>query len=104
MSYPTKIATCCYCGTRAALVLERGRHELSCSTCGAPLHDMKRLKGADPAPRQPSPRDRPEGPVRYHAGRPQARSAKPTKRRGKRKSALRYFLKEAIDVIEDVFD
>ena len=39
-----KIATCFYCGTKAALVL-RGKviHELSCGSCGAPLHDLKRL-------------------------------------------------------------
>lgn len=39
-----KIATCCYCGTKAALVL-RGKdsHELSCGSCGALLHDLKRL-------------------------------------------------------------
>jgi len=39
-----KIATCCYCGTKAALIL-RGKdsHELSCGSCGAPLHDLKRL-------------------------------------------------------------
>ena len=45
----TKIATCCYCGTRAALVLSgRERHELACSNCGAPLHDLKMLpKRAD---------------------------------------------------------
>ena len=44
MGYPTKIATCCYCGTRAALVLTgKHRHELSCSGCGAPLHDLKML-------------------------------------------------------------
>ena len=30
-----KVATCCYCGTKAALVL-RGKdsHELSCGSCG----------------------------------------------------------------------
>ena len=39
-----KIATCCYCGTRAVLVLRgKERHELSCSSCGAPLHDLKML-------------------------------------------------------------
>ena len=44
-----KIATCCYCGTRAALVLTgRDRHELACSSCGAPLHDLKMLKAAHP--------------------------------------------------------
>ena len=44
MGYPTKIATCCYCGTRAALVLSgKTRHELACSSCGAPLHELKKL-------------------------------------------------------------
>lgn len=38
-----KIATCCYCGTRAVLVLDRVRHELACAGCGAPLHDLKSL-------------------------------------------------------------
>ncbi|XOY55465.1 MAG: hypothetical protein ACMUJK_11980 [Rhodobacterales bacterium] len=48
----TKIATCCYCGTRAALVLRgHDRHELSCSNCGAPLHVMKML----PATKAPAP-------------------------------------------------
>ena len=39
-----KIATCCYRGTKAAQVL-RGKdsHELNCGSCGAPLHDLKRL-------------------------------------------------------------
>lgn len=40
----SKIATCCYCGTRAALVLDgTARHELRCGTCGAPLHDLKAI-------------------------------------------------------------
>jgi len=44
MGYPNKIVTCCYCGTRAALVLTgKTRHELACSSCGAPLHDLKML-------------------------------------------------------------
>ncbi|MBT8459226.1 MAG: hypothetical protein KJN60_06145 [Boseongicola sp.] len=40
-----KIATCCYCGSRAALVLTgEVRHELACSKCGAPLHELKMLR------------------------------------------------------------
>lgn len=40
-----KIATCTYCGSRAALTLGGSeRHELACGTCGAPLHDLKALK------------------------------------------------------------
>jgi len=41
----TKIATCSYCQTRSVLTLRNiGHKELSCSSCGAPLHDMKPLK------------------------------------------------------------
>jgi hypothetical protein len=40
-----KIATCCYCGSRAALFLGgEDRHELACSNCGAPLHELKMLR------------------------------------------------------------
>ena len=64
----TKIATCCYCGTRAALRLRgKQRHELACGSCGAPLRDLKMLPVPErvtapaatpthPAPRRPAPR------------------------------------------------
>jgi len=98
----TKIATCCYCGTRAALVLTgRGRHELSCSACGAPLHEMKMLRADHAGGRETRP-----GPVRtgpmaepgrgMPAGSP--RKLKPRKGLGRR------FLKEAFDILEDIFD
>ena len=100
----TKIATCCYCGTRAALVL-RGKvqHELSCGSCGAPLHDLKIMPMSDHAKRPsrvaPS-RIRTEKPVkpRYdprHDDR---------KKRKKRKDWLSDFVEEAWDVVEDIFD
>ncbi|MGV6805225.1 MAG: hypothetical protein ACWA49_13575 [Ruegeria sp.] len=91
MPTPHKIATCCYCGTRAALVLKgRQRHELSCSSCGAPLHDLKMLprkKFSDPQPRKP------------------VQSRAPQKKpRRKKKGLFTRVLDEAWDVIEDVFD
>ena len=101
MSYPTKIATCCFCGSRAALTLGEGRHELSCASCGAPLHDLKRLPvetaRAEPALRQ------------FRQAAPAAR-AKPAKVRKahskpkKRKGWLRRAAEEAFDVLEDIFD
>lgn len=92
-----KIATCCYCGTRAALVLTgRGRHELACSSCGAPLHEMKMLK-AEPDPRKDRPKpSRARAAQTYH--RPVKRKVK------KRKSRTRWMLEEAWDLIEDIFD
>lgn len=47
-----KIATCCYCGTRSVLTLGGDvQHELACSSCGAPLHNLKMMpvaaKGKD---------------------------------------------------------
>lgn len=50
-----KIATCCYCGTRAALILDRARHELTCSRCGAPLQDMKAMPKREAAAPRPAP-------------------------------------------------
>ncbi|MDG1415673.1 MAG: hypothetical protein P8R39_10000 [Alphaproteobacteria bacterium] len=47
MTQTTKIATCGYCGARAALVLtQQARHELTCSACGAPLDDVEVLQTA----------------------------------------------------------
>lgn len=85
-----KIATCCYCGTRAALVLTgKDRHELTCSSCGAPLHDLKMLR-AD------------------HHGKPDLagppKHAKPKKAKKKRKSPARRLLGEAFDLLDDIFD
>ncbi|MEP3334260.1 hypothetical protein [Sedimentitalea sp.] len=94
MPRPTKIATCCYCGTRAALVLSGDvRHELACSACGAPLHDLKMLRKDRSGDRELTPR----------------KTAKPTKvrkskSRKKRKSVFSKLFDEAFDVIEDIFD
>ncbi|MBM9594561.1 hypothetical protein [Roseitranquillus sediminis] len=84
-----KIATCCYCGTRAALTLKgRERHELACASCGAPLHAMKRLKARQAPvarreiPHQPLPR------------RPKRR----------KKSIKHRLFAKALDTIEDIFD
>lgn len=100
----SKIATCCYCGTRAALVLKgRERHELSCSACGAPLHEMKMLRA-----------DHPHGggvvrpsPLRTAPAADSGRMPKhdPRRRKGKKRKGLgRRFLEEAFDLIEDIFD
>lgn len=104
MAYTTKIATCCYCGSRAALVLGKDRHELTCASCGAPLHDMKRFREATPArpvrtagPSQPSSHQ----PSR---SRPVHQEPLPRKYPKKRKSIMRFLVKEAFDVIEDIFD
>ncbi|WP_298842503.1 hypothetical protein [uncultured Roseobacter sp.] len=98
-----KIATCCYCGARAALRLDKVRHELTCSGCGAPLHDLKRMpvSASDPGPEQRSSgsqRKKQMPPPEY---RSDYRRPKPRKRR---KSFLRYALEEIVDVVEDIFD
>lgn len=100
----TKIATCCYCGTKAALVLRgQDKHELSCSKCGAPLRALKMLpknanRSAAPASRHDS-----------HAGRkrvekyPEYRKERPKKRR-KTKSFGKRMMSGLWDVVEDVVD
>ncbi|WP_103762432.1 MULTISPECIES: hypothetical protein [Roseovarius] len=113
-----KIATCCYCGTRAVLVLDEGRHELACGACGAPLHDMKMMpvsrdnaqerkgapRGAQPGKKVDMRRDgRPVAPRPDWKG--DAGPDRP-KRRGKRKRKpiLGRVLDEVWDVLEDIID
>lgn len=96
-----KIATCSYCGTRAVLVLDRARHELACSSCGAPLHEMKamptRESGAARPKARPMTLPRQEyGPERHVPER--ARKSKPRKGFGRR------MLEEIWDTVEDIFD
>ena len=107
MGYPTKIATCCHCGSKAALKLAPGRHELSCASCGAPLRDLKMLPKeavrSKPAKRkpvshQPSVRRFPE----KHAAAAYKKS-KPRKVK-KRKSWLKDMAEEVFDLVEDIFD
>ncbi|MDK3075700.1 hypothetical protein QO034_21780 [Sedimentitalea sp. JM2-8] len=109
MPQVTKIATCCYCGTRAALVLAgKQRHELACSSCGAPLHNLKMLR-ADRVNGQPA-RERRHGvshaqigPAATWAQRTPVKPVK-TKPRKRRKGLMSKLFEEAFDVIEDLLD
>ncbi len=93
-----KIATCNYCGTRAALVLDRARHELACSRCGAPLHDLKALPKEKAQRAQKRRRDAPKpGPAKGTT----LRTDPPRKRR---EGLLRRLYKEIRDVVEDIID
>ncbi|MDP5361102.1 MAG: hypothetical protein NWP79_02990 [Paracoccaceae bacterium] len=100
----TKIATCCYCGTKAALVLRgKDRHELTCGNCGAPLRALKMLPKATveaatprPAPAHPANRHRAERYPDYDVARP--------KKRRKTKSFGRRVMSGLWDVIEDVVE
>lgn len=91
-----KIATCCYCGTRATLVIDRVRHELSCSSCGAPLREMKSMPcgRAHEAPGRARP-------AKATAPKPVKTAANGRKRR---KSLRRRILEEVWDAVEDIFD
>lgn len=103
-----KIATCCYCGKRAALILRgEGRHELSCAACGAPLREMKAMPCAAQARAairpSPLPKSRPKpAPHPYETRGDKDRS--PSRRRKRRKPFLRKALEEVWDVVEDIFD
>ena len=97
-----KIATCCYCGTRAALSLRgKERHELACTNCGAPLHEMKMLRSDAVGERElvrPSP-------VRSDNRRYDDEPYRGKKRRKKKQKSLRHrFLEEVWDAAEDFFD
>ncbi len=99
-----KVATCCYCGTRAVLVLAgKTRHELSCGTCGAPLSKMKmfpnvqaRVTAPAATPTRPKPQKRPAKAVKCYRN-------KPKKKRNISRLGKKVF-EEIWDVFEDVFD
>ena len=94
-----KIAACYYCGTKAAPVLRgQGSHELSCGSCGAPLHDLKRLPVE---PRAKTPKKRPTDLWHPVSQRP-AKKMKPQKKPKKKRGFS--FMKAAFAMIEDVFD
>jgi hypothetical protein len=98
----TTIASCCYCGTRAALVLSADRHELCCSSCGAPLHNMKRLKedAEHPSAKVKTSKAKKVKSAKYAYGKPD----KVKKKKKKSKSLTKKLFGEAFDIIEDIFD
>ncbi|MGI9390870.1 MAG: hypothetical protein ACR2O1_12500 [Boseongicola sp.] len=100
MPHQAKIATCCYCGTRAALVLGRmARRELACSNCGAPLRELKMLRAVAPAG---------AAPVRAKATRHKSGSRRPDTRKRKkpkrRQSLSQLIMQEIWDATDDIFD
>jgi len=71
----------------------RDRHELACSSCGAPLHDLKML----PKKTKPAKADR-------DWVSPSAVRTKKSKKSKKRKSRWGDLFEDAIDLIEDILD
>ncbi|MFV0360301.1 hypothetical protein [Tropicimonas sp.] len=90
----TKLVTCCYCGTRAALVLNRGHHVLVCSSCGAPLGELKQMPVERAVPPPEDPRH-----FRQHI----ARKPKKTCRK-RRKPGFGHLARRIFNEIEDIFD
>lgn len=106
----TKIATCSYCNTRAALVLDKGLHELTCRACGAPLHDMKFMpqpvekvvKRSTSKAREETVRQLGRKSYSDQSDKQSGSGKKRSKRR--RKPLTRRILEEVWDVVEDIFD
>ena len=98
-----KIATCCYCGTRAALRLDHDRHELTCRSCGAPLRNLKHMTlDRKEEARKPKPKKlQKKSKTSWEYGDARGAYRKPRK---KRKSLMSKVFEEALDVLEDIFD
>lgn len=99
-----KIATCCYCGTKAALVL-RGKthHELSCGNCGAPLQALKMLPNSGARVTAPAATPTRQKPLKRKNSTPShwgEKKRKPKKRIGFGNKLWEEFW----DEIEDIFD
>lgn len=100
----TKIATCCYCGTKAALVLRgKDKHELTCSKCGAPLRALKMLPKAPDAVRKPATKTAHPG-TRQRVDKHHSYDRDRPKKRRKTKSFGKRVMSGLWDVVEDVVD
>ncbi|MBX2855076.1 MAG: hypothetical protein KTR21_08815 [Rhodobacteraceae bacterium] len=118
MAETIKIASCCYCGARAALTLGDvsrdgfTRHELACANCGAPISMLKRLKvEAAPTPvRRPQPQRNRATPQPFAKSPRKAppRKAPPKKKKRRSPKRRRYsfveILDDLFDDLEDLFD
>ncbi len=96
----TKIATCSYCGTRAALVLAPGRHELACGSCGAPLHELKQLRPE--AVDRDAPRHRPIS--SETDAKKRAKALRKAQKKRRKKSLGKKAAKGLFDLLDDIFD
>ncbi len=84
------------------LTLDRGRHELTCASCGAPLRQMKMLVNAPQKPAAVTHQPK----VRQFATPAKVRKKQVKKpRKGmKRKAWLKDWVEDVIDLVEDIFD
>ncbi|WP_366524022.1 hypothetical protein [uncultured Tateyamaria sp.] len=73
----------------------RDRHELACSSCGAPLHDLKMLPKKSQGDRELV------RPSAVRGGSPKKSNPKKSRRK---KMRWGEFFEEAFDIIEDIFD
>lgn len=95
-----RIATCCYCGTQAALPSRPVPGRIACDTCGAPL---RRLGRAEPAPPQNISvlhRVVPHPAALHPAVPPRVKTKQPKRR----KPVLARLWDAAEDMFEDVID
>ncbi len=105
MPHTPKIATCCYCGSRAALVLTgKTRQELACATCGAPLHELKMLRLDARGDRELVPRSAIRSSKSRGKGHRASKKSTKPKKRSVKSRFKRAFWDVAEDVLDDVFD
>ncbi|WP_439154881.1 hypothetical protein [Yoonia sp.] len=98
----TKIATCCYCGSRTALRLRgKERHELTCASCAAPLHNLKMFPVTPGMATAPA--ATPARPARRAEQPKYAQPRRPAKKRKVGRFARKLW-EEIWDELEDIFD
>ncbi|MDA9265320.1 hypothetical protein N9P81_00940 [bacterium] len=82
---------------------KHGRHELACSRCGAPLHDLKMLPVAKTGDRELIR----YSPIRTAKSHNSKKPKKKSPKRNKSKNSFKFLknaFEEAFDFIEDIFD
>lgn len=85
------------------LTLDKGRHELSCASCGAPLRQMKMLVKPAAIVR-PAVTHQPQVRQFAVAAKPTKQIAVKSKQTKKRKAWFKDWAEDVFDLVEDIFD
>jgi hypothetical protein len=106
----TKLPTCSYCGNQELIRLAEGeRFQLVCVACGARSKQVAVLPGAQRAgssrPEVKPAEEVPPRKTRDFSKDERTRDGKKSRRKEKeKKKSFKYWVKKAIDEIEDIFD
>ena len=103
-SHQIRLVTCCYCGARSTLERSKER-DLVCNGCGASISRIEAVQPIMEKAKKKSGHKKAATPHRAEKPREHLPKDRPARRRkGKRKRSMWYYVREAFDDLDDIFD